>query len=135
MIANTLISTPLRRGGNQSTCRVKEYKEYISKERNDIMAKQYPINIWINEEKYNELVKVGLADMTHDVLAGMRVLQLKCTLEQKDRILKLYPVAKFDSATTKSIELVPAEAKDKMFNLVIKNGNLDIIDKFLECVK
>ena len=99
------------------------------------MSKKYPINIWINEEKYNELVKVGLSDMTHDVLAGMRVLQLKCTLEQKNRILKLYPVAKFDSATTKSIELVPAEAKDKMFNLVIKNGNLDIIDKYLECVK
>ena len=99
------------------------------------MSKKYPINIWINEEKYNELVKVGLSDMTHDVLAGMRVLQLKCTLEQKNRILKLYPVAKFDSATTKSIELVPAEAKDKMFNLVIKNGNLDIIDKYLECLK
>ena len=99
------------------------------------MSKKYPINIWINEEKYNELVKVGLSDMTHEVLAGMRVLQLKCTLEQKNRILKLYPVAKFDSATTKSIELVPAEAKDKMFNLVIKNGNLDIIDKYLECVK
>ena len=99
------------------------------------MSKKYPINIWINEEKYNELVKVGLSDMTHEVLAGMRVLQLKCTLEQKNRILKLYPVAKFDSATTKSIELVPAKAKDKMFNLVIKNGNLDIIDKYLECVK
>ncbi len=99
------------------------------------MSKKYPINIWINEEKYNELVKVGLSDMTHEVLAGMRVLQLKCTLEQKNRILKLYPVAKFDSATTKSIELVPAEAKDKMFNLVIKNGNLDIIGKYLECVK
>ena len=99
------------------------------------MSKKYPINIWINEEKYNELVKIGLSDMTHEVLAGMRVLQLKCTLEQKNRILKLYPVAKFDSATTKSIELIPAEAKDKMFNLVIKNGNLDIIDKYLECVK
>jgi len=73
--------------------------------------------------------------MTHEVLAGMRVLQLKCTLEQKNRILKLYPIAKFDSATTKSIELVPAEAKDKMFNLVIKSGNLDIIDKYLESVK
>ena len=99
------------------------------------MAEKYPINIWINEEKYNELVKVGLSEMTQEVLAGMRVLQLKCTLEQKNKILKLYPMAKFDSATTKSIELIPAEVKDKMFNRVIKNGNLDIIDEFLECVK
>ena len=50
----------------------------------------------------------------------MKILQLHCTKEQKDRILKLYPMAKYDSATTKSIELLPPKAKDKMFDLVIK---------------
>jgi len=47
-------------------------------------------------------------------------LQLPCNKEQKDRTLKLYSQAKFDSATTKSIELLPPKAKDKMFDLVIK---------------
>jgi len=96
------------------------------------MAEMCSINLWINEERYNKLNKIGLADVTKDVLAGMKVLQLKCTDEQKDRILKVYPMAKWDSATTKSIELLPAEAKDKMFNLVVEEGNLDVIEEFLK---
>ena len=96
------------------------------------MAETYPINLWINEERYEGLTKVGLADATKDVLAGMKVLELRCTKEQRDRILKLYPMAKFDSATTKSIELLPAEAKDRMFVLVIERMNLDVIEEFLK---
>ena len=86
------------------------------------MAEMFSINLWINEERYDRLSKVGLAGVTKDALAGMRVLQLQCTEEQKDKLLALYPMAKFDSATTKSIELVPAEAKEQMFNLVIERA-------------
>jgi len=96
------------------------------------LAETYPINLWINEERYEGLTKVGLADMAKDVLAGMKVLQLRCTREQKDKILKFYPMAKFDSATTKSIELLPVEAKDKMFSLIIKRRNLDVIQELLK---
>jgi len=99
------------------------------------MVETYPINIWINEERYEKLKKTGLSDMTKDVLAGMKVLQLQCTKEQKDRILKLYPMAKFDTATTKSIELLPAKVKNKMFNLAIKKKNLDIVEEFLKSVR
>ena len=98
------------------------------------MAEMCSINLWINEERYEKLNKLGLADMTKDVLAGMKVLQLQCTGEQKDRILEIYPMAKWDSATTKSIELIPAEAKDKMFNLVAEKGDLDVIEVFLKGV-
>jgi len=98
------------------------------------MAEMCSINLWINEERYEKLNRLGLADMTKDVLAGMKVLQLQCTGEQKDRILKIYPMAKWDSATTKSIELIPAEAKDKMFNLVVEKGDLDVIEVFLKGV-
>ena len=96
------------------------------------MAETYPINIWINEQRYEKLNEVGLADMTKDVLAGMKVLQLQCGKEQKDKILKLYPTAKFDAATTKSIELLPPEVKDKMFDLVIERKNLNVIEEFLK---
>jgi hypothetical protein len=96
------------------------------------MAQTYPINIWINEERYEKLQKVGLAEMTKDVLAGMRVLQILCNERQKDRILSLYPMAKFDSATTKSIELLPPEIKNRMFELVIKNKTLSVMDEFLK---
>ena len=96
------------------------------------MAEGYPINLWINEDRYERLNNVGLADMTKDVLAGMKLLQLQCTKEQRDRLLKLYPMAKFDSATTKSIELLPPQAKDKMFDLIVEKKSLDIIDEFLK---
>ncbi len=96
------------------------------------MAEMCSINLWINEERYNMLNEVGLSRLTKDVLAGMKLLPLRCTQEQKGRILELYPDAKFDSATTNSIELLPADAKDKLFNLTIKKGSLDIIDEFLK---
>ncbi len=67
------------------------------------MTTHFPINIWINDERYGELQHTGLAHMTEDVLAGMRVLKLLCTEEQKNEILKLFPMAKFDTATTRSI--------------------------------
>lgn len=99
------------------------------------MAEKYPINIWVNEERLEKLRKVGLSNMTKDVLAGMKVLQLQCTKEQKNKILKLYPAAKFDTATTKSIELLPSKVKDKMFDLAIKKRNLDIIEEFLRSAR
>ena len=95
------------------------------------MAESFPINIWINEERLAQLKDVGLADIAEDMLAGMKVLKLQCTEKQKDEFLKLYPTAKYDSATTKSIELLPADVKNKLFDLVIKNKQLGIIDKFL----
>ena len=99
------------------------------------MAEKYPINIWINDERYEKLQEADLANMTEDVLAGMRVLKLQCTEEQKDQILKVYPMAKFDTATTRSIELLPAEVKDKMFSLVVKNKSLDVVEEFLKEVR
>lgn len=95
------------------------------------MKERYSINIWINEERDEKLLNAGLAHLTKDALVGMKILQLNCTKEQKDKILKLYSQAKFDSATTKSIELLPPKAKDKMFDLVIKKKTIEVIDEFL----
>lgn len=98
------------------------------------MEERCSINIWINEERDGKLCQVGMDNLAKDTLAGMKVLQLQCTEEQKDKILKLYPMAKFDTATTKSIELLPAEVKSKLFNLIIKRKSSDIVDEFLKNV-
>jgi len=90
------------------------------------------INIWINEERDEKLSIAGLGDLTKDALAGMKILRLHCTKEQKNEILKLYSMAKYDSATTKSIELLPPEVKNKIFNLIIKNKSLNVLDEFLK---
>lgn len=98
----------------------------------DIMAEEkYPINIWVNEERYEKLEKAGLADMCEEMLAGMKVIRVYANDPQKDKILKVFPTAKFDSATTQSIELLPRDVKDKIFEKVVENKNIDILDDFL----
>ena len=92
---------------------------------------RYPISLWINEERLEKLQNVGLAAMAKEVLAGLKVLEVPCNDAQKDKVLKVFPMAKFDSATTKSIELLPKDVKDKIFNLVVEEKSLEVMDKFL----
>ncbi len=92
----------------------------------------YPINIWINEERLEKLQNAGLAGMAKEMLAGLKVLQVPNTAEQRDAILKLFPMAKYDSATTKSIELLPREVKDKIFELVVMKKSLNVMDEFIK---
>jgi hypothetical protein len=92
---------------------------------------KYPINIWVNEDRYDRLQKVGLAAMCEEMLAGMKVIRVFADDAQKDKILKVFPTAKFDTATTKSIELLPKEVKDKIFDKVVEKESVDILDDFL----
>ena len=92
---------------------------------------KYPINIWINEERYEKLQAAGLAKMCEEMLAGLKVLRVYANDAQKDKILKVFPTAKFDSATTKSIELLPKDVKDKIFDVCVANKTVDCMDKFL----
>jgi hypothetical protein len=96
------------------------------------MGEKYPINLWVNEERYEKLKNAGLADMCKEKLAGLKVIQVFADDAQKDQILKLYPMAKFDSSTTKSIELLPREVKDRIFDLVVEKKSIDVIDDFLK---
>jgi len=92
---------------------------------------KYPINVWVNEERYEKLQKAGLAAMCEEVLAGLKVIKVYANERQKDEILKKYPTAKFDSATTKSIELLPRHVKDQIFDLVVSKQSVDVLDEFL----
>ncbi len=96
------------------------------------MAEKYPINLWVNEERYEKLKQAGLADMCKEKLAGLKVIQVFADDAQRDKILKLYPMAKFDSSTTKSIELLPRDVKDRIFDLVVEKKSIDVIDEFLK---
>jgi hypothetical protein len=99
------------------------------------MAETYPINIWVNPERFEALQQAGLGDMPKEVLAGMKVLAVPCTAEQRDKILKLFPMAKYDTATTKSIELLPKDVKDKIFDLLVTRKKLDVMDEFIASVE
>jgi hypothetical protein len=95
-------------------------------------AEKYPINIWINEDRYDKLQKAGLANLAEEMLAGLKVLRVYANDAEKDKILKTFPTAKFDSATTKSIELLPKSVKDKIFDKVIEKQSVDIMADFLK---
>jgi hypothetical protein len=95
----------------------------------------YPINLWINEERLEKLQAAGLAGMCKEVLAGLKVLAVPNTATQRDEILKLFPTAKFDTATTKSIELLPKQVKDQIFDLIVKNKSLQVMGEFIASVK
>jgi len=45
--------------------------------------------------------------------------------------LKVFPTAKFDASTTKSIELLPREVKDKIFDKIVEERSVDVLDEFL----
>ena len=91
---------------------------------------KFPINIWVNEERYEKLRETGLADMCEEMLAGLKVIRVYANEAQRDKILKAFPTAKFDTATTKSIELLPKDVKDTIFDKVVERHSIDILDEF-----
>ncbi|OIP89952.1 MAG: hypothetical protein AUK24_05385 [Syntrophaceae bacterium CG2_30_49_12] len=93
---------------------------------------KYPINIWVNEERYEKIRSAGLANLCEEMLAGLKVIRAYANDAQKDKILKLFPTAKFDSATTKSIELLPRKVKDKIFDLIVEKKKVDVMEEFLK---
>jgi hypothetical protein len=99
------------------------------------MAETYPINIWINEERFKALQLAGLDNLLKEELAGMKVLIVPCTAEQRDKVLKLFPMAKYDAATTKSIELLPKAVKDKIYDMCVARKTLGVMDEFIASVE
>ena len=99
------------------------------------MAETYPINIWINEDRLAKLQKAGLDRLTQEMLAGLKVLRIPTNEKQRDEILKIFPMAKYDSSTTKTIELLPKAVKDKIFDMVVEKKTVEIMDDFIKSVK
>ena len=92
------------------------------------------VNVWINEERLEALANAGMADLANEAFAGMKLLEIYTTEEQKNVILRRYPSAKYDSATTRSIELLPKQAKDRLLELSVKMHSTgpDVMGRFLE---
>ena len=99
------------------------------------MSETFPINIWINEDRLAKLQRAGLDNLTQEMLAGLKVLRVPTNETERDEVLKVFPTAKYDSATTKSIELLPKDVKDKIFDMVIEKKKVDIMTEFLKGYK
>ncbi|OBB89672.1 hypothetical protein [Mycobacterium sp. 852002-40037_SCH5390672] len=95
--------------------------------------KKIKVNVWINEERLEALANAGMADLANEAFAGMKLLEIYATEEQKDVLLQRFPGAKYDSATTRSIELLPKLVKDRLLELSIKMHSTgpDVVGHFL----
>ncbi len=95
------------------------------------------INVWINEERLQLLHDAGMADLANEAFAGMKLLEIYTTEEQKDMLLQRFPGAKYDSATTRSIELLPKKVKDRLLDLSIAMHSTgpEVTDCFLDEVQ
>lgn len=92
------------------------------------------INVWINPERLDALENADMAGFAEEAFAGMKRLAIYATEEQKNLLLQRFAGAKYDSATTHSIELLPKAAKDKLLELSIQlhSTGPEVADRFLD---
>jgi len=83
------------------------------------------IFIWCDEEKVKRLREKGLEELAKDVLAGMKRIEVTLSEDQLERVLKLFPNAKYDKSTTNSIELLPKVFKEALFEKILEQGKVD----------
>jgi hypothetical protein len=95
----------------------------------------YFIDVWVNEERYERLRGSPVADLVREVFAGLQVIRVPVSEEEKDRILERFPAAKCDTATTRTIELLPRAAKDRLFALVAERRRVDVAGDFLRLLE
>ena len=95
------------------------------------MGEVFNINLWINEDRWAKIKDTSVAERARDVLAGLMAIEVPANEGQKDQLLKRYTMAKCDTSTTKTIELLPRAAKDAIFNLVAAKKSVEVLDDFL----
>jgi hypothetical protein len=98
------------------------------------MADKNPIFIWINEERYEQLEKLGLAHHCTERLAGLKVLTVNARDDQAATLVTDFG-AKHDTSTTGSVELLPRKVKNAIFDKIVEKKSLDVMDDVLKEVK
>ncbi len=100
----------------------------------DNNGKELKIEMWVDEDRMDLLRKAKMETLAKDKFAGMKVVDISCTSDLKDKLLQLYPCAKCDTSTTCTVELLPKEVKDRLFGLVVdmRSTGSEVLEKFLE---
>ncbi|ACP47518.1 conserved hypothetical protein [Sulfolobus islandicus Y.N.15.51] len=77
------------------------------------------IYIWLSEEMSRKLEELEL-NYAREVLGGMKRIEIDVEQEIVEEIVKLFPNAKVDSSTTKSIELLPRSFKNEILRIIVE---------------
>lgn len=57
----------------------------------DNNGKAIKVNVWINEERLEALANAGMAELANEAFAGMKLLEIHTTEEQKNVVLQRFP--------------------------------------------
>lgn len=77
------------------------------------------IYIWINEDTSKKLEEIG-SNYVKEVFGGMKRIEIEVEEGLLKEIVKIFPSAKVDTSTTKSIELLPKSFKDEILKIIIE---------------
>ncbi|QGA55412.1 hypothetical protein GFS03_12955 [Sulfolobus sp. E5-1-F] len=91
------------------------------------------IYIWLSEEVSRKLEELGL-NYAKEVLGGMKRIEIDVEQEIVEEIVKLFPNAKVDSSTTKSIELLPKSFKNEILRIITEK-KIEPKEALLEVIK
>ncbi|QXJ27707.1 Uncharacterized protein J5U23_00574 [Saccharolobus shibatae B12] len=91
------------------------------------------IYIWLSEEMSKKLEDLGL-NYAREVLGGMKRIEIELEQDIVEEIVKLFPNAKVDSSTTKSIELLPKSFKNEILRIIIEK-RIEPKKALLEAIK
>ncbi len=64
----------------------------------DNNGKELKIEMWVDEDRMDLLRKAKMETLAKDKFAGMKVVDISCTSDLKDKLLQLYPCAKCDTS-------------------------------------
>ncbi|QXJ31030.1 DUF6955 family protein [Saccharolobus shibatae] len=91
------------------------------------------IYIWLSEEMSKKLEELGL-NYAREVLGGMKRIEIELEQDIVEEIVKLFPNAKVDSSTTKSIELLPKSFKNEILRIIVEK-RIEPKKALLEAIK
>ena len=93
------------------------------------MAKDYLINVFLDDEKIGKLEKAGLGDNITEA-AGKKT--IKVTLPQKNqrKFSKAFPNTILNEQTGE-VDNFPEDAANLLFDVIIENMQMDVMHLFL----
>jgi hypothetical protein len=93
------------------------------------MAKDYLINVFLDDEKIKKLQEAGLGDHITEV-AGKKVIEVTLPQKNQRKFSKAFPKATLNDQTGEVVDF-PEDAANLLFDVIIENKMLDVMHLFL----
>lgn len=93
------------------------------------MAKDYLINVFLDDEKIKKLQEAGLGDHITEV-AGKKVIEVTLPQKNQRKFSKAFPKATLNDQTGEVVDF-PEDAANLLFDVIIENKTVEVMHLFL----